>query len=184
MVIVEGMDNSGKTTLVRALSEDCKLLVMNNRRRPKSREDVIDYVDMVIPIANRFPVILDRFAPISEPIYGPICRDSHLLTKDDIGQCLLKVARGQTSTGVLQGNGSMALIIYCRPRDSTVLGFKDDIPQMEGVIENGQALLQAYDKSMKELGSFWFTVAHYDWEIDSYNSIKNLVSQHFQNHAN
>lgn len=183
MIIVEGFDNSGKTTLVRQLSEDCKLLVMNNRRRPKSREDVIDYVDMVIPIANRFPVILDRFAPISEPIYGPICRDSHLLTEDDVSQCLLSVARNRRKHQD-GGNNSAALIIYCRPKDSTVLGFKPEIPQMDGVIEKAQELLMAYDKSMKELGSFWFTVVHYDWELDSYNSIKNLVSQHFQNYAN
>ena len=184
MVIVEGMDNSGKTTLVRALSDDCKLLVMNNRRRPKTKEDVFDYVDIVVPMARRFPVILDRFAPISEPIYGPICRSSHILTKDDVSRCMLRVSRGPMNPGLTFGNQSMALIIYCRPRDSTILGFKPEIAQMDRVIENGQALLQAYDKSMKELGSFWFTVVHYDWEIDSYDSLKNLVSQHFQNHAN
>lgn len=174
MVIVEGMDNSGKTTLVRQLSEDCRLLVMNNRRRPKTRQDILDYVAGVVPLAQRFPVILDRFAPISEPIYGPICRNTELLTRDDISQCLLRVTAEQPKP---------AVIIYCRPRATTILQF-GPIPQMEGVIENGRALLQAYDETMKKLGSFWFTVLYYDWEHDSYSSLKNQVSLHFQNYAN
>lgn len=167
MVIVEGMDNAGKTTLVQRLSADLKLLVLNNRRRPQNKEEILDYVKLIRPLAAHFPVILDRYAPISEPIYGPICRSTRLLNPSDIEQLIATTVSMNT------------LVVYCRPTVETILLFKDDIPQMDGVIQHGPALIEAYDTAMEFLGN-QLPVVGYNWQSDSYQDLLNTVRLHFQ----
>ncbi len=171
MIIVEGMDNSGKTTLVQRLSIDLKLLVLNNRRRPKEAQDIKDYVDMITPLCRTFPTILDRFAPISEPIYGPICRNSHLLTEGEVHDLLQHISIY-----------NKPLVIYCRPDKDRILKFDDSIEQMDGVIKHAPALVEAYDRSMKNLQMNWFTVFYYDWEFDSYDSLVHQINKKLEDY--
>lgn len=165
MIIVEGMDNTGKSTLVKKLSKDLKLLTINNQRRPTSIPEAFRYLDGVIYMAASFPVIVDRWQPISEPIYGPICRDVTLFPPASLAR-MMKMT-----------SSTEPLIIYCRPPDPVVLDFKDE--QMDGVIRHASALLDQYDISMNNLSATGFTVISYDWTSDDYSGLSSICNQHF-----
>lgn len=158
MIIIEGLDNTGKSFLVKRLSKDMGLLAMNNQRRPQASRDISDYMHMVMDLSHRFPVILDRLALISEPIYGPICRGQFMLSN------------WQIHTLTYQLKDRKPAIVYCRPPDSIILKFGAE-PQMPGVIEHGPELLKAYDISMAQLKLGGFNVITYDWTTDSYEQL-------------
>jgi len=163
MIIVEGMDSSGKTTLIRKLSADLQLLVMNNRRLPHHAQDIIKFQRRALGMDRHFPVILDRLATISEPIYGPLCRNTGML-KVKVRDLL-----------VLQLKFSRSIIIYCRPCKDTIFKFEE--PQMEGVLSNREDLLNWYDRDMLALERVGIPVYRYDWESDDYQVLLNQVKE-------
>lgn len=162
MIIVEGFDNTGKSTLVNRLSKDLKLLTINNQQRPTDIHESFRYLDGVLYLASNFPVIVDRWQPISEPIYGPICRGTAMFSSASLERQLRMT---------LSAN---PLIIYCRPPDPIVLGFGDR-EQMDGVIDNAPQLLSAYDTVMGNLRARGFNMISYDWSSDSYEELINSV---------
>lgn len=166
MIVVEGMDNTGKTTLISKLAEELKLLSITNRRRPQRREDVFHYTANMTMLSLHFSTIFDRWQAISEPIYGPICRGIGFLEDGDTDylHAVTRVAN--------------PLIIYCRPQDSTILNFGER-DQMEGVIDNGRELITAYDLEMETVAK-WFPVIRYDFERDTYDSIRDQALSHLK----
>lgn len=75
MLIVEGPDGGGKTTLIARLSEGLSLPVAD-RVVSKDAEAMVDlkaWVDSNLHSGFQ-PVIYDRHRLISEPIYGPVLR--------------------------------------------------------------------------------------------------------------
>lgn len=163
LIIVEGCDNSGKTALARKLAADLRLLLMNNRKLPTSIEDMVVYRMMVSQVCQHFPTILDRFSLISEPIYGPICRQVDILPSADAIVQLHKL------------DTPRLIIIYCRPRDECILRF-GEIEQMDSVVDHAPELIAAYDRVMKTLSQAGFMVLHYDWEQDSYDSLMSYLN--------
>jgi len=146
-IIVEGMDGSGKTTLIVELMERFHFLVsIVNTLGP---EQDFDRWWLLKINANRAPwvPIHDRFF-YSELVYGPILR----------GYVKAKLEVTEQVQSALREN---ALLIYCRP---TFLKL-DTQPQMEGVIEHTDNLQTAYDQLMVKERTFYpegrFHV--YDW---------------------
>ena len=166
-LIVEGFDNTGKSFLVNQLSNDLKLLVLNNRKRPQTVSEARCYLDLMLPMARHFPTILDRLAVISEPVYGPICRKTHLFSLSQI-EFQLEVMKPMHP-----------LVIYCRPPDSVVLNFGER-EQMDGVITHAPELLKKYDSYMAWLQSNWLQVISYDWKSDSYEDLRNRAAAHLK----
>lgn len=76
MIIVEGPDGAGKTTLIRALVDGTGLEVAP-RVVSKGAEAMVDLVKWTEynVRAGWQPIIYDRHRLISEPIYGPILRE-------------------------------------------------------------------------------------------------------------
>lgn len=168
MIIVEGCDNSGKTTLVSALSGDLRLLSIVNRQRPLSLQDSYAYLTRVLPLALRFATIFDRWQPISEPIYGPICRGVHLFNDAHI----------QNQFRMTKNMALQPLVIYCRPSIEKIMDFGER-EQMAGVIENAPAIVAAYDHQIEWLKQH-FPVVRYDFERDTYDHIKQVALEHLQ----
>lgn len=166
-IIVEGMDNTGKSTVVQKLSADLKLLVINNRQRPRTVAESRCYMDLVLPLTTKFNTIFDRWQTISEPVYGPICRDTHLFALSQI-EFQLEVMKPLHP-----------LVIYCRPPDSVVLNFGER-EQMDGVIDHAPALLKKYDSYMTWLQANWLPVISYDWKSDSYEDLRNRAAAHLK----
>lgn len=147
MIIVEGPDNSGKSTLISTLSEQLKLKIINPSRKgpPKTFDDVYintrqAFLGALSHINNR--TIVDRLSLIGESIYGPICRGKDLWM-DDFEK---KVEMGSILRTL------NPFFIYCRPPDSIVLNMDShqikayDTPEhLEQVKKNRSLILRAYD---------------------------------------
>ncbi len=166
MVIIEGCDNSGKSTLLAKLADGLKLMIVDNRKRPSGTSDISFFNTKMVELSKHFPLILDRHPVISEPVYGPICR----------GTSWPEPYYQERILGELRAIG--VLIVYCRPKDSTILNFGER-EQMEGVIKNGVKLIQAYDRQIKFVNQF-LEVIHYDYETHDYLSLQKLVETHIK----
>lgn len=76
MIVVEGPDGAGKTTLIKSLQEELQIPVAP-RVVTKGTEAMVNLKDWVNNNLDEGfqPTIFDRYRLISEPIYGPILRN-------------------------------------------------------------------------------------------------------------
>lgn len=165
MIIVEGMDNSGKSTLVAKLAGTLKIMAITSRSRPTSIDDIAQYTAEMTLLSCKYPVVFDRWQPISESIYGPICRCTTLI--DDEAKTALDWVTAFVNP----------LVIYCRPQLETIIGSIHERDQMEGVVENVSRLVQAYDRRMHELSQV-MSVIEYDYTRNSYEDLLTHVNTH------
>lgn len=136
MIILEGFDNSGKSTLGKELSERLNLPYRHNEK-PESLDKFTQ--PFFLQLAASWELkIQDRFSPISELVYGSVCRDKSVLDG-----CHFKYLD-------MMLRGKHAIVIYCRPSMETIMNFKGR-EQMDGVVENKIILLKRYDWLMRIL---------------------------------
>lgn len=150
-VIVEGMDASGKDTLITALltmkaqfHDDLPHFELHERAStslggpvPLLDEWVEDDLDHMTD--NR-PYVYNRHPLISEPIYGPVTR-GHMLGRF-------------TDPSWIKHSRELAarhcMVVFCRPPFSTVRANLARTPHghMPGVMENASRLYDRYDDYM------------------------------------
>lgn len=156
MIIVEGMDNTGKTTLIQRLIRESgrgKLAAMVSLGPNQPTLKQFHWIDKQIKdscLGNQL-MVYDRFLPICDAVYGPILRKGSLWSNNHL--ILLELLEKANP-----------LIIYARPhKDSVITGFSDGREQMDGVIENAQFLLKAYDNIMVDLDKKGFNIITYNY---------------------
>jgi cytidylate kinase len=165
VIIIEGMDNTGKTTLATKLADDLKMVWVNNRHKPKSYEDMADWTYSMAELARRNNVLFDRWCAISEPVYGPICRNINIATEADL-------------TGLymyLQRMVPKHLVIWCKPPREVVISSIDTRDQMEGVVANTHKLLDEYDERMKKV-KLHLNVVEWDYTKDDYSKLRQVIT--------
>lgn len=167
LIIAEGIDNGGKSTLVTRLAEDFKLLSMVNKQRPQSIDDISRYVAEITLLSCKYPIIHDRWVSIGESIYGPICRNTQLI--DDEAKMALDWVTAFVNP----------LVIYCRPPLSTVRATFHERSQMEGVADNLDILYSAYDNRILEI-SLVCSVFVYDYSSTPYETLFKHVTTHLK----
>lgn len=170
MIIIEGPDNAGKTTLANKLSKRLGLPVVHSVRpkRGDSEGVVLSHSNSQLQPQN---AILDRVYAISEWVYG-------------------RVIRGKTALGHFHSQALLDLyhrpylIIYCRPEMETILNNKGR-KQMAGVLEHHQKIVEEYDYIMTDLNRYSHsTVVRYDWEINNFDLLANRCQAHLdRNHS-
>lgn len=147
---MEGMDNTGKTTLLEKLATAFDPpLPLTKSPGPKTTEEAIAWVTK--EMNREEPMLYDRHPMISEFVYGPLLRNFNSLA----------TAKGKKL--MLEFYLKHPMVIYCRPPESAIFNFGDR-DQMEGVIENRKKLLAQYDRIMRTrvmLLTPWYIV--YDW---------------------
>jgi len=148
MIVVEGMDNTGKSTLVESLTGKFGLKYYKSPGPDVGRAYQMRWVEERIGDSDN-NIIFDRFPLISEEIYGTHLRGYSNFEKE------VDLYKNFKERG--------PLIIYCRPPMEEVISFKDGREQMEGVVENSIQLLLMYDQ--------WFTekIVERAWNLTSYN---------------
>lgn len=166
MIIVEGMDNAGKTTLIETLKKihGDAVDVIKPPGPFSSSKELKDWMGPEIDKCrtfqyNRGMVIYDRFPIISELVYGPIVREKSMVT----GPVFDETFHELTSAAF------PVTIIYCRPPNSRILdfGFRE---QMDGVRQKSLELLMGYDELMSEISKIILqtpdvksSMVLYDW---------------------
>jgi len=162
LVIVEGVDGAGKTTLINKLQKDLNLITIKSPR-PKNYHDCKDLLARTMLLSEGTNLICDRIGIISEPIYGPICRNTlGFPPKAETEQILFKLN---------------PIIIHCNPPIHAVLENVKVEKQMEGVNENLIKIHQAYNEWMGQLAQQTLFVLEYDYTKHSYQDLLDEIRQ-------
>lgn len=165
-IIVEGMDGSGKTTLVNQLVEylgDRGELVPGYNRTPDPKSPMPQWwMEQLARNPVDKVVVHDRFF-YPELVYGPLLR----------GRVNMD---GPTRAYVQEFLRKYAFLIYCRPNIETLVqGFTVE-PQMDGLQEAFHELLLSYDELMiSEAPHYNGRFMRYDWKDD--RAMMRLMSQ-------
>ena len=153
IIIVEGMDGSGKTTLVNYLAYRLKVQVEKSPG-PVGIEEYWAWIDSTIRRERAGEKwIYDRHAFFSDQVYS-------ILRKERNHQVRSPVAVSQMRA-LINCNPT---VIYCRPFEEAILDGLLDKDHMEGVPENWVDLLRRYDELMTEMKQY-FNVVYYNWEV-------------------
>lgn len=146
VVLVEGMDNSGKTTLIRRLERMLCLEYIHSVYEPteegqaKFIEGVFTQIDVIAgPNHKKTGVVLDRISLVSELVYGPILRHGSVLQPRTHQRLLDKLWTYDP------------IIIYCRPTTETIISNIHEREQMAGVAEKAAELVVQYDNVMSSI---------------------------------
>lgn len=168
MIIIEGMDNSGKTTLVNYLASEIPCEMMRSPG-PNTPEFLASWVMIMIQRQASLPVLFDRFPVISEAVYGTVLR----------GKNALDLYGDRTFTVILKA--LHPLIIYCRPPFDRILDFEGR-DQMVGVKEKALILVDKYDYLMDNMRKEGFTIITYDYTSQSLTRLEvlGMVKNHFR----
>lgn len=136
-VIVEGMDGSGKSTLVESLLTLPGLPRFEKVRNTKgSRPDLGEWWIKELLTEHQGVPLHDRFF-YPELVYGPVLRG------------FLGVEPG-TIEYVRRYLRTFCFVIYCRPPDARIsMALHQDREQWPGVREKRDELIQAYDNIME-----------------------------------
>ena len=174
MIIVTGMDNSGKTTLAVKVSQVLGLPLVKSLGPDHTKDEKhLWFLDQMTREAT-FPnsVIFDRFLPFEEMVYGKVLRGDPIYSLDD---SYMKSLKDLNPT-----------IIYTRPSSEVIFNFGDR-EQMKGVIETKEKLLIAWDDLMWKLANSGWNVQTYDYTVDSNSgeeskSTSEVLREFFENH--
>lgn len=150
LIILEGADGSGKTSLANKIRKEVEeyMLFLRSNGAPHHVGQLADVIGWVSEIPYRIPVIQDRNPVISEYIYGPIIRGKcmHGLTFDQMARMFRK-----------------SMIIYCRPSYSALAaGMRQEV-QMEGVALNHKEIVRAYDQLIGQFRETDMSVIPFDF---------------------
>lgn len=164
MIVLEGPDNCGKTTLANALSSALDLPVVHSEK-----PDFDNNGQLRLEWMARNPyTIYDRASCISEAVYGPICRNGSVYGRE----------HWQILSRFLSHN---PFIIFCECSKSRALQFNGR-EDMEGVHENAEALYDRYREVMvkvEKISSHTQAVVYkYNYEVDSPNNIVQLCKMY------
>lgn len=157
MIIVEGMDNSGKSTLAKHLAQKFEMEYLHSPS--EYRNDPNRMISWAIEkmlerkyMPHKNPVVYDRFSPISDRVYGPVLRGGTPYNDLAIGAMAVRLLKDVPH-----------LIIYCRPRRERILNFGSR-EQMDGVTSQATKLLEAYDSLMEEMQLKGYNVVTYNYD--------------------
>lgn len=167
MIVVEGPDGSGKTTLIKELSKSLKLPVAP-RVVSKDAEAMVDLVEWVkTNVGGGFkPLIFDRHRLISEFIYGPILRDDQspgFISTNWVAEMLFKFYTCNP------------IIIYCLPPVEVVEQNVKADPDNQVVWGKSRALYTAYNQRAI-MDMIWYPMRTFIYDYTSESSAELIVS--------
>lgn len=157
-IIVVGMDNTGKTTLVNQLKEFYKCESIKSPGPNYTRQEMIDEIKKDLDLPNK--VILERFSILEELVYGNVLRNHSKFRLDDMDWV----------------RDYDFIIVYCRPEDEVIYNFGDR-EQMTGVIEEKEKLVEAWDNLIIDLARIGFVIIPYDWTKMNLDSITKIIGE-------
>ena len=155
IIIVEGPDGAGKTTLIQNLRKSTKrhFLTLSRNGPPRKPEDLLATIPWIASCPKEVDLVCDRHPLISEPIYGPHVRGEESM--------IALVYPPDKAIEILYH--TVDKVIYCRPPLSTIIEEVNIEDQMPGVNERIAKIVDLYDEAMDTLRIAGLTVIQYDW---------------------
>lgn len=161
IVVVEGSDGAGKTTLIERAREGQReryFLTVRASRYPPDVKTAFQYLNWV-KHQRDLDLVLDRIHFISDRVYGPILRNADIF-KD------LPIDFGLQDVGA---------IVYCRPPLELIAENVRKNLQLTGVPENIERIVNAYDTLMEIVKGRGKKVIKYDYTADDPGSFWRYV---------
>jgi hypothetical protein len=152
IIVVEGSDGAGKTTLIEQAREGQReryFLTVRASRYPPNLKTAFQYLQW-IKHQRDFDVLLDRIHFISDRVYGPILRNEDLFKELPLDFGLREAA----------------VIVHCRPPLGTILANVGRTKQMVGVADHTEAIVEKYDELMLSLQMRGRKIMTYDYTND------------------
>lgn len=139
VVVVEGCDGSGKSTLISRARENQKdryFVTLQASRYPPDVKTALQYLNWVKSLRT-LDMICDRYHFISDRVYGPVLRDTNLFKPFPLDFGLKEVA----------------VVVYCRPSREKIIENVNAGIHLGGVREHVDALIDGYDALMFSIES-------------------------------
>lgn len=169
VIIVEGCDFSGKSTLIDLLSKRLRAIVIkDNNIPPPSLETAHEWTARINSLSKDRVVICDRSLIISDPIYGSILREGsplgippkldNLDSEELLGPVLLSCLN------------DLRAVVWCDPGLDHIQHM-DPETQMAGVVGSAAKIHQAYVDARNfysYLDPYQWKNLHYDFNSQSY----------------
>lgn len=151
LVILEGADGSGKTSLANRIRKDLdEYTLFLKSSGPPTIGQLADVIGWLASVPTRIPIVCDRLSVISEYVYGPIIR----------GKCIHGLTIEQMARWL---KPRPSLIIHCRPSYSALAaGVRQEV-QMDGVVLNHRHIIKGYDELMGQLREEETLIKSYDY---------------------
>lgn len=175
MIILEGLDNTGKTTLAQAIVDHFPHLQLRPSIGNKHDTKVIRegmYLESMLPSPH---LVSDRSRLISEYIYNPV-----LATRRPV------VDYPTWMTYLTLFTTRPHFIIYCHRPVSKILETFNVRDQLPGVGDKLVELNDRYQKMMEML-DLLFTlngrpdnIAHYNWATSQWSQLETRISDHLR----
>lgn len=179
MIIVEGPDNSGKSTLIQNLLKDYTIELFSTSKGPIHDLNYFERKILETTQNLEFPhLIMDRCSLLSEEIYGPTLRSKNLIDELEYPSYY----RRKLYSSLSQGE---TFLIYCRPPKPILLDFKnhqvkehDTQEHLNNIILKAESIIEAYDTIVGPIANFI-----YDYTSpEAYNLLtKTLNERYFKN---
>lgn len=166
-IVVEGMDSSGKSTLIRRLLDEFHFLtrVVNEKGPDQDFNRWWPHQLYGEEIRPPYVALHDRFF-YSELVYGTILR-GHLNADPTVASRVHMHLRRN------------ALLIYCRPGWITMKTTLMNQPQMAGVLEHFDELGDEYDMLMAaEATHYGDRYLRYNWETSDIKDVIKVVEKY------
>lgn len=165
MIVAEGFDNTGKSTLMKRLEAYLKVSGHMSNGRPHNPSEM--YQRMMNYLSTPGISIHDRIHCISDQVYGPILRRENLF-ETPLGDAILA-----------EFKATPHIIIYCRPPSQYILTGIDDREQMDGVIDHARMLLDGYDRLIRKMISdIGWNIFIYDYTVPgSFGALQNRIEE-------
>ena len=171
MIIIEGPDNAGKTTLMKQLMEDFDLKQAPLKFDPHDKEDVpkevVDFYDKVMDYMGYktedelINEVWDRVY-FSELVYGPLKRGEVGLTQEQA----LMVPK------IIQAH--RPLIIMCMTHKANIINNLAERQQYVDYHEIGE-MIDRYNNLLNEMEAFTPYFYRYDYKYNSYENVRRYV---------
>lgn len=161
MIIVEGPDGGGKSTLIAEIEKSFNMKSKHFGAHPKTIEELHQRV-----IDSRGEELLDRWSPISEQIYGPLRNKTFSI--DLLDHYILT---------------ERPFIIYCRPHRQILITNKircleatkahKTFAHIQMVSENYEKVMDGYDQVMRKLAK---RIKIYEYDYTKLQALPDLLT--------